>query len=134
VLVPGARAPKLITRDMLKQMQPGSVFVDIAVDQGGCAETTRPTTHHAPTFVEEDVIHYCVANMPGAYSRTATQALNNVTQRWITMLADNGVAGAARIRKEVLGAVNCAGGKLTCTPVGEAHGIPVASAAEILGV
>jgi alanine dehydrogenase len=134
VLVPGARAPKLITRDMLKLMQPGTVFVDIAVDQGGCAETTRPTTHHAPTFVEEDVIHYCVANMPGAYARTATQALNNVTQRWITLLADKGVAGASRIRKEVLGAVNCSGGKLTCPPVGEAHGIPVVNAAELLGV
>jgi len=134
VLVPGAKAPKLITRDMLKLMQPGSVFVDIAVDQGGCAETTRPTTHQAPTYVEEDVIHYCVANMPGAYARTATQALNNVTQRWITLLADHGVAGASRIRKEVLGAVNCSGGKLTCTPVGEAHGIPVTDAAEVLGV
>jgi alanine dehydrogenase len=104
------------------------------VDQGGCAETTRPTTHQAPTFVEEDVIHYCVANMPGAYARTATQALNNVTQRWITLLADKGVAGSARIRKEVLGAVNCSGGKLTCPPVGEAHGIPVVGAAELLGV
>lgn len=134
VLVPGAKAPKLITRDMLKLMQPGSVFVDIAVDQGGCAETTRPTTHQAPTFVEEDVIHYCVANMPGAYARTATQALNNVTQRWITLLADKGVAGACSIRKEVLGAVNCSGGKLTCPPVGEAHGIPVVDAAEVLGV
>jgi len=134
VLVPGAKAPKLITRDMLKLMQPGSVFVDIAVDQGGCAETTRPTTHQAPTFVEEDVIHYCVANMPGAYARTATQALNNVTQRWITLLADKGVAGASRIRKEVLGAVNCSGGKLTCLPVGEAHGIPVVDAAEAIGV
>jgi alanine dehydrogenase len=72
--------------------------------------------------------------MPGAYSRTATQALNNVTQRWITLLADNGVAGAARIRKEVIGAINCAGGKLTCAPVGEAHGIPVASAEEIIGL
>jgi len=133
VLVPGAKAPKLITRDMLKLMQPGSVFVDIAVDQGGCAETTRPTTHQAPTFVEEDVIHYCVANMPGAYARTATQALNNVTQRWITLLADKGVAGACRVRKEVLGAVNCSGGKLTCPPVGEAHGIPVVPAEEVLG-
>ncbi|MEK7954038.1 alanine dehydrogenase [Luteolibacter soli] len=132
VLVPGAKAPKLITREMLKLMQPGSVFVDIAVDQGGCAETTRPTTHQAPTFVEEDVIHYCVANMPGAYARTATQALNNVTQRWITLLADHGVAGASRIRKEVLGAVNCSGGKLTCPPVGEAHGIPVVDAAAAL--
>jgi len=72
--------------------------------------------------------------MPGAYSRTATQALNNTTQRWITLLADNGVAGASRIRKEVLGAVNCTGGKLTCAPVGEAHGMPVESAAELLGV
>jgi alanine dehydrogenase len=134
VLVPGARAPKLITRDMLKLMQPGSVFVDIAVDQGGCAETTRPTTHQAPTYVEEDVIHYCVANMPGAYARTATQALNNVTQRWITLLADQGVAGACRVRKEMLGAVNCTGGKLTCLPVGEAHGMEVVSAAELLGV
>jgi alanine dehydrogenase len=133
VLVPGAKAPKLITRDMLKLMQPGSVFVDIAVDQGGCAETTRPTTHQAPTFVEEDVIHYCVANMPGAYARTATQALNNVTQRWIALLADHGVAGASRIRKEVLGAVNCSGGKLTCPPVGEAHSIPVVNALEALG-
>ena len=134
VLVPGAKAPKLITRDMLKLMQPGSVFVDIAVDQGGCAETTRPTTHQAPTFVEENVIHYCVANMPGAYARTATQALNNVTQRWIALLADKGVAGACRVRKEVLGAVNCIGGKLTCPPVGEAHGIPVVDAAELLGI
>jgi alanine dehydrogenase len=134
VLVPGAKAPKLITREMLRLMQPGSVFVDIAVDQGGCAETTRPTTHHAPTYVEEDVIHYCVANMPGAYSRTASQALNNTTQRWITLLADNGVAGAARVRKELLGAVNTTGGQLTCAPVGDAHGLAVASAAELLGV
>ncbi|WP_193211691.1 alanine dehydrogenase [Luteolibacter marinus] len=134
VLVPGAKAPKLITRDMLRLMQPGSVFVDIAVDQGGCAETTRPTTHQAPTYVEEDVIHYCVANMPGAYARTATQALNNTTQRWIALIADHGVAGACRIRKEVLGAVNCTAGQLTCAPVGEAHSLPVSSAAEILGV
>jgi alanine dehydrogenase len=132
VLVPGAKAPKLITREMLRLMQPGSVFVDIAVDQGGCAVTTRPTTHDAPTFIEEDVIHYCVANMPGAYSRTATQALNNVTQRWITLIADHGVAGATRLRKELLGAVNCAQGKLTCGPVGDAHGIPVESASLLL--
>ena len=79
VLVPGARAPKLITREMLKQMRPGSVLVDIAIDQGGCAETSRPTTHHDPMYVEEGVTHYCVANMPGAYARTATQALTNVT-------------------------------------------------------
>lgn len=123
VLVPGAAAPKLITREMLRMMQPGSVFVDIAVDQGGCAETTRPTTHDDPTFFEEDVLHYCVANMPGAYSRTATQALNNTTQRWTTLIAENGVKAACSIREELLGGINCTKGKLTCPPVGEAHGI-----------
>src|SRR5688572_15313006 len=94
VLVPGARAPKLITREMLKVMKPGSVLVDIAVDQGGCAETTRPTTHHDPTYVEEDVVHYCVANMPAAYARTATQALTNATYRYIELIADHGIPGA----------------------------------------
>lgn len=123
VLVPGAAAPKLITREMLRLMQPGSVFVDIAVDQGGCAETTRPTTHDAPTFVEEGVIHYCVANMPGAYARTATQALNNVTQRWITLIADKGLAGAVGVRKELLSAINCIGGRLAIKPVADAHGL-----------
>jgi alanine dehydrogenase len=93
VLVPGARAPKLITREMLKVMKPGSVLVDIAIDQGGCAETSRPTTHDNPIFEEEDVIHYCVANMPGAYARTATQALTNVTYRYVELIADNGVPG-----------------------------------------
>ena len=88
VLVPGAKAPRLIRRDMLRRMRPGSVLVDIAIDQGGCAETSRPTTHDDPVFVEEGVTHYCVANMPGAYARTATQALTNVTYRYIEMLAD----------------------------------------------
>lgn len=134
VLVPGAAAPKLITRDMLRMMAPGSVFVDIAVDQGGCAETTRPTTHDAPTFVEEGVIHYCVANMPGAYARTATQALSSVTQRWIELLADHGLAEACRLRPEILGGINVLDGKLTCAPVGEAHGIPVGVAADVLGI
>ncbi len=124
VLVPGAKAPKLITREMLRLMPRGSVFVDIAVDQGGCAETTRPTTHDNPTYEEEGVLHYCVANMPGAYARTATQALNNVTHPWTAMIADKGLAGACRIRKELLGGINVIGGKLTCTPVADAHGIP----------
>ena len=79
---------------MLRLMKPGSVLVDIAIDQGGCAETSRPTTHHDPIFVEEGVTHYCVANMPAAYARTATQALTNVTYRYIEMLADHGVPGA----------------------------------------
>jgi alanine dehydrogenase len=123
VLVPGARAPKLITRDMLKVMKPGSVLVDIAVDQGGCAETTRPTTHHDPTFVEEDVIHYCVANMPGAYARTATQALTNVTYRYIELLADHGVPGAFLRDPNLLGGLNVQDGRLTCRAVADAHGL-----------
>jgi alanine dehydrogenase len=123
VLVPGAAAPKLITREMLRMMQPGSVFVDIAVDQGGCAETTRPTTHQDPTFEEEGVLHYCVANMPGAYARTATQALNNVTQPWTAMIADQGLTGACKTRPELLGGINCMAGHLTCEPVARAHGM-----------
>ncbi len=123
VLVPGAKAPKLISRDMLKVMPEGSVLVDIAVDQGGCAETTRPTTHNQPTYVEEGVIHYCVANMPGAYSRTATQALTNVTHRYLGLLADHGLAEACRLKPELLGGINCHAGKLTCRPVAEAHGM-----------
>lgn len=124
VLVPGARAPKLITREMLRLMPRGSVFVDIAVDQGGCAETTRPTTHDHPTYEEEGVLHYCVANMPGAYSRTATQALNNVTHPWILLIAEKGLQGACGIRRELTGGINVSSGNLTCRPVAEAHGIP----------
>lgn len=121
VLVPGAKAPKLVTREMLRMMPKGSVFVDIAVDQGGCSETTRATTHEDPTFVEEGVLHYCVANMPGAYSRTATQALNNVTHNWTQLIADKGLAGACKTRKELLTGINVKGGKLTFRPVAEAH-------------
>ncbi len=124
VLVPGAKAPKLITREMLRMMPQGSVFVDIAVDQGGCAVTTRATTHENPTFEEEGVLHYCVANMPGAYSRTSTQALNNVTQSWTMMMAEKGVKGACATRKELIGGINVSGGKLCCKPVAEAHQMP----------
>jgi alanine dehydrogenase len=124
VLVPGAKAPKLITREMLRMMPKGSVFVDIAVDQGGCSETTRATTHDNPTYEEEGVLHYCVANMPGAYSRTATQALNNVTHPWTMLIADKGLAGACEARKELIGGINTIGGKLTCRPVAEAHNLP----------
>jgi alanine dehydrogenase len=124
VLVPGAKAPKLISREMLKLMKPGSVLVDIAIDQGGCAETSRPTTHHDPTFVEEGVIHYCVANMPGAYARTATQALTNVTYRYIEALADHGVEGACQRHPALKLGINVMGGKLTFATVAEAHGMP----------
>src|SRR5213596_1715997 len=96
VLVPGAKAPRLIRREMLRRMRPGSVLVDIAIDQGGCAETSRPTTHHDPVFVVEGVTHYCVANMPAAYARTATQALTNITYRYIEALADHGIMGALK--------------------------------------
>jgi alanine dehydrogenase len=133
VLVPGAKAPKLITRDMLKVMKPGSVLVDIAVDQGGCAETTRPTTHHDPTFVEEEVIHYCVANMPGAYARTATQALTNVTYRYLELLADHGIPGAFTRDKNLLGGLNVFAGKLTCRGVADAHGMPFTTPEDALG-
>ena len=90
VLVPGAAAPKLVTREMVRQMKPGSVIVDIAIDQGGCSETSRPTTHADPTYVEEGVIHYCVTNMPGAVARTSTFALNNATLPFVLALADKG--------------------------------------------
>ena len=99
VLVPGAKAPKLISRDMLRCMRPSSVLVDIAIDQGGCAETSRPTNHHAPVFVEEGVTH-----MPAAYSRTTTQALTNVTHRYVEMLANHGLAGPALWRLSWSGA------------------------------
>jgi len=121
VLVPGARAPKLIRRDMLRRMRPGSVLVDIAIDQGGCAETSRPTTHHDPVFVEEGVTHYCVANMPGAYARTATQALTNVTYRYIELLADSGLAEACQRQPALLSGINVMRGKLTHKAVAEAH-------------
>ena len=132
VLVPGAAAPKLITREMLKLMQPGSVFVDIAVDQGGCAETTRATTHEDPTYIEEGVVHYCVANMPGAYSRTATQALNNVTHNWTALIAENGVANAVSKRPELINGINCTNGQLTYEAVASAHGLPLSSATDHL--
>jgi alanine dehydrogenase len=124
VLVPGAKAPKLITRAMLRRMRPGSVLVDIAIDQGGCAETSRPTTHHDPVFVEEGVTHYCVANMPGAYARTATQALTNVTFRYIETLADHGLADACQRNPALLGGINVMDGRLTHKAVAEAHGLP----------
>lgn len=124
VLVPGARAPKLINREMLRRMRPGSVLVDIAVDQGGCAETTRPTTHQNPIYVEEGVTHYCVANMPGAYARTATQALINVTHRYIELLADHGLAEACQKQPALLGGINVMAGQLTNRPVADAHALP----------
>ena len=123
VLVPGAKAPKLITRAMLKAMKTGSVLVDIAIDQGGCAETSRPTTHLQPIYVEEGVTHYCVANMPAAYARTATQALTNITYRYVELLADLGLDEACKKQPALIGGINTRDGKLTCHAVAEAHGL-----------
>jgi alanine dehydrogenase len=123
VLLPGAKAPKLITRAMLKKMKPGSVLVDISIDQGGCAETSRPTTHLDPVYVEEGVTHYCVANMPAAYARTATQALTNITYRYVELLADLGLEGACKKQPALIGGINTRDGRLTCKAVAGAHGL-----------
>jgi alanine dehydrogenase len=123
VLVPGAKAPKLITRAMLRMMRPGCVFVDIAIDQGGCAETSRATTHEEPVYVEEEVTHYCVANMPGAYARTSTQALSNATARYAELLADLGLEGACKKQPALIGGINTRNGKVTYAAVAEAHGM-----------
>jgi alanine dehydrogenase len=123
VLLPGAKAPKLITRAMLRKMKRGSVLVDISIDQGGCAETSRPTTHLDPVYVEESVTHYCVANMPAAYARTATQALTNVTYRYVELLADFGLEGACEKQPALIGGINTRDGRLTCQAVAEAHGL-----------
>jgi alanine dehydrogenase len=123
VLVPGAKAPKLISRAMLRRMRPGSVLVDIAIDQGGCAETSHPTTHQNPVFVEEGVTHYCVANMPGAYARTATQALTNVTYRYLEILADSGLAEACQRQPALISGINVMDGKVTHKAVADALGM-----------
>ncbi len=112
VLIPGARAPKLIKREMLKCMKPGAVFVDIAIDQGGCAETSRATSHKNPVFIEEDVIHYCVANMPGAYARTATQALTNATMPLVVKLANLGWEKGCDQMSELKSGLNVLNGKI----------------------
>src|SRR5207249_4652923 len=112
VLVPGAKAPKLITRGMLKKMKPGSVLVDISIDQGGCAETSRPTTHLDPIYVEESVTHYSVANMPAAYARTATPALPTVTSRHVPLLADFALAGPCKQPPAPTGATNTPAARL----------------------
>ncbi len=129
VLVPGAKAPKLINREMLRKMRPGSVLVDIAIDQGGCAETSRATTHQNPVFVEEGVTHYCVANMPGACARTATQALTNVTYRYIETLADYGLSEACQKQPALVAGINVMGGNITYKAVADAHGMKWSAAA-----
>jgi alanine dehydrogenase len=123
VLVPGAKAPCLIGREDLKVMKPGSVIIDVAVDQGGCVETTRPTTHSDPTYVVEDVLHYCVANMPGAVGRTSTFALCNVTLPWAMQIANRGIQAAASTLPPVAAAINVYEGEITNRAVAETFGM-----------
>ncbi len=123
VLVPGARAPKLVSRALVAKMKPGSVIVDVAVDQGGCIETTRPTTHSDPVYMVDGVLHYCVANMPGIVPRTSTHALTNVTLPYLLKLASSGVDAAMRADAGLAKGVNLFQGKVTCRGVAEAHGL-----------
>ncbi|WP_299617148.1 alanine dehydrogenase [Pelagibius sp.] len=134
VLVPGAAAPKLVTRDMVRQMRPGSVLVDIAIDQGGCFETSKGTTHDAPTYVEEGVVHYCVTNMPGAVARTSTFALNNATLPFTLALANKGHRRALAEDAHLKQGLNVASGKITYKAVAEAHGFDYVPAEEALGL
>jgi alanine dehydrogenase len=132
VLVPGAAAPKLITRAMLSTMRPGSVIVDIAIDQGGCCETSKPTTHSDPTYVVDGVVHYCVANMPGAVARTSTFALNNATLPFALALADKGWRRALSEDPHLRAGLNVHEGLITCEPVAAAHGLDYTPAERIL--
>ncbi|MDQ3317527.1 MAG: alanine dehydrogenase [Actinomycetota bacterium] len=123
VLVAGAKAPKLVSREMIASMRPGSVVADIAIDQGGCFETSRPTTHSEPTYVEEGVVHYCVANIPGAVARTSTLALTSVTLPYLIRIADEGVEGAASADPNLAKGLSTLGGDLVHGPVAETHGL-----------
>jgi alanine dehydrogenase len=132
VLIPGGSAPKLITRSMLKVMKDRSVIVDVAVDQGGCVETSRPTTHSDPVFEVDGVIHYCVANMPGAVPRTSTFALNNATLPYILSLANRGLAAAVAADPGFAKGVNTYAGSLTCRPVADSQSKPYRELGELL--
>jgi len=127
VLAPGAAAPKLISRSTIAAMKRGAVLVDVSIDQGGCAETSRPTTHSQPVYVVDGVIHYCVANMPGAVPRTSTFALNDATRPFVLALADKGIARALREDSGLRNGLNVHDGKLTCRPVANGTGLPFVS-------
>lgn len=133
VLIPGAAAPKLVTADMVREMKPGSAIVDVAIDQGGCAETARATTHQEPTYIVDDVVHYCVANMPGAVARTSTFALNNATLPYIIKLAEHGYQKALNSDKHFLNGLNVYRGKVTCKSVADNLGYKYADPASLIG-
>ncbi|HYG85211.1 MAG TPA: alanine dehydrogenase [Azospirillum sp.] len=134
VLLPGAAAPKLVTRDMVARMKRGAVVVDVAIDQGGCFETSRPTTHAQPTYVVDGVVHYCVANMPGGVANTSTFALNNATLPFVLALADQGYRTALIKDKHLRNGLNVHAGKITCAAVSEAQNLPYQPAEEALGL
>jgi alanine dehydrogenase len=123
VLIPGGRTPVLIDRALLPRMKPGAVIVDVGVDQGGCIETSRPTTHQEPTYVEDGVVHYCVANMPGAVGRTSTDALCHATQPYVLKLANHGIDALAAKDHAFATALNMQAGRLCNQAVAEAHGL-----------
>ena len=123
VLIPGAQAPRLVTRQMLRRMRPGSAIVDISVDQGGCFETTHPTTHEHPTYIEEGIVHYCVANIPGAYPRTSTYALTNATFPYVLQMADKGYEKAMEENETLRKGLNLIDGKVVCTGVAKSFGL-----------
>ena len=127
VLIPGAKAPRLIEREHLQEMKPGSVIIDVAIDQGGCIATSRPTTHSEPTYIVDDVVHYCVTNMPGAVGRTSTFALCNVTLPWVIEIAQRGIETAARELRPIARAVNIHAGEVTNRPVAETFGLPLST-------
>jgi alanine dehydrogenase len=133
VLIPGAKAPKLITRDMLKTMRPGTVLVDVAVDQGGCIETCKPTTHENPTFIIDDVVHYCVANMPGAVPYTSTLALTNATLPYAVKLAGQGWKKACNENSDLKKGLNVISGKVVYKAVADAFNLPYVDVKEFLG-
>ncbi|MGN6207248.1 alanine dehydrogenase [Asticcacaulis sp.] len=127
VLIPGAAAPKLVSREQLKTMKPGAVLVDIAIDQGGCFETSHPTTHQDPIFIVDGIVHYCVANMPGAVARTSTLALNNATLPFVLKMARMGVSAALAADPHLKAGLNIAGGRITYQAVAEALNLPFAA-------
>lgn len=132
VLVPGALAPKLVTREMLALMKPGAVLVDVAIDQGGCFETSRATTHDDPIFEVDGIVHYCVANMPGAVPVTSTKALTNVTLPYVEAMADKGVAPAVADDAALARGVNVVGAKITYRAVADAHGLPYTPLGDVM--
>ena len=134
VLVPGAAAPKLVTKEMVRTMKQGSVIVDVAIDQGGCVETSHATTHADPTYVVDGVVHYCVANMPGAVARTSTFALNSVTLPFTLALANNGWKKALAQDVHLRNGLNVSEGQITCEPVAQAHNLPYVPAEKAIGL